>query len=146
MDYLSRQVKRALDGILYANEEQMQKYHDLEINSDYQKLKPGQPCGHLGCASHLSHPCEGCGRYAAGMSIRPDVELAMAKLGQLSRKSALLRNYFEVAERNEWSRDEFLVATLLELHKRTEQLQKQLTVAFQMAPSQEFINAVTMAV
>lgn len=22
----------------------------------------GQPCGHPGCLSHLSHPCEGCGR------------------------------------------------------------------------------------
>ena len=25
-------------------------------------LKPGQPCSHPGCLSHLSHPCEGCGR------------------------------------------------------------------------------------
>jgi hypothetical protein len=26
------------------------------------ELKDGQPCSHPGCLSHLSHPCEGCGR------------------------------------------------------------------------------------
>lgn len=25
-------------------------------------LKDGVPCGHPGCLSHISHPCEGCGR------------------------------------------------------------------------------------
>ena len=30
-------------------------------------LKPGQECGHRGCSHHISHPCEGCGRYAAGL-------------------------------------------------------------------------------
>lgn len=24
-------------------------------------LKPGQPCWHTGCLSHVSHPCEECG-------------------------------------------------------------------------------------
>ena len=24
----------------------------------------GEPCDHRGCLSHLSHPCEGCGRIA----------------------------------------------------------------------------------
>jgi len=27
-------------------------------------FKDGQPCKHNGCLSHLSHPCEGCGRIA----------------------------------------------------------------------------------
>lgn len=27
-------------------------------------LKPDEPCGHRGCLSHVSHPCEGCGRLA----------------------------------------------------------------------------------
>lgn len=27
-------------------------------------LPDGVPCGHLGCLSHVSHPCEGCGRIA----------------------------------------------------------------------------------
>jgi hypothetical protein len=25
-------------------------------------LRDGEPCGHPGCLSHVSHPCEGCGR------------------------------------------------------------------------------------
>ena len=27
-------------------------------------LKPGEPCDHPGCLSHVSHPCESCGRIA----------------------------------------------------------------------------------
>ena len=27
-------------------------------------LRDGEPCGHPGCLSHVSHPCEGCGRVA----------------------------------------------------------------------------------
>lgn len=27
-------------------------------------LRPDQPCHHPGCLSHVSHPCEGCGRIA----------------------------------------------------------------------------------
>lgn len=26
--------------------------------------KPGEPCPHPGCLSHITHPCEGCGRIA----------------------------------------------------------------------------------
>lgn len=26
------------------------------------ELKDGEPCNHPGCLSHISHPCEGCGR------------------------------------------------------------------------------------
>jgi len=26
------------------------------------KVYNGEPCSHKGCASHISHPCEGCGR------------------------------------------------------------------------------------
>jgi len=27
-------------------------------------LSDGDPCNHPGCLSHMSHPCEGCGRVA----------------------------------------------------------------------------------
>lgn len=27
-------------------------------------LKDGEPCYHPGCLSHVTHPCEGCGRIA----------------------------------------------------------------------------------
>lgn len=29
----------------------------------------GQSCGHSGCLSHVSHPCEGCGRIAGKSTI-----------------------------------------------------------------------------
>lgn len=27
-----------------------------------QRYKDGEPCDHPGCCSHITHPCEGCGR------------------------------------------------------------------------------------
>jgi len=30
-----------------------------------QPFKDGVPCSHPGCASHVTHPCEGCGRIGA---------------------------------------------------------------------------------
>lgn len=30
------------------------------------ELKDGEPCHHRGCLSHITHPCEGCGRIAGG--------------------------------------------------------------------------------
>lgn len=29
------------------------------------EFKAGEPCWHPGCASHISHPCEKCGRFGA---------------------------------------------------------------------------------
>lgn len=28
------------------------------------ELRDGEPCGHIGCLNHVTHPCEGCGRIA----------------------------------------------------------------------------------
>lgn len=33
------------------------------------KYNDGEPCNHKGCLSHISHPCEGCGRIAGKGSI-----------------------------------------------------------------------------
>jgi hypothetical protein len=30
--------------------------------NEKRKLRDGEPCEHSGCLSHISHPCEGCGR------------------------------------------------------------------------------------
>jgi len=27
-------------------------------------LADGEPCTHIGCLNHITHPCEGCGRIA----------------------------------------------------------------------------------
>lgn len=34
-------------------------------------LKDGEECGHPGCLSHVTHPCEKCGRVA-GKRLVPD--------------------------------------------------------------------------
>jgi len=33
------------------------------------KLGPLPPCDHPGCYSHVSHPCEGCGRIAGRLPV-----------------------------------------------------------------------------
>jgi hypothetical protein len=45
------------------------------VNSEIPFLGPiifadGEPCLHLGCRSHISHPCEGCGRTGARGVVR----------------------------------------------------------------------------
>lgn len=53
------------------------KYEWINLGYDYdliRKLEPGQPCG-PGCANHVTHPCERCGRYQAGLVDGP-LELA----------------------------------------------------------------------
>ena len=27
------------------------------------RYKDGEPCGHIGCLNHMTHPCERCGRW-----------------------------------------------------------------------------------
>lgn len=37
------------------------------------KYRDGEPCSHKGCLSHISHPCEGCGRVnGQGVIYYPD--------------------------------------------------------------------------
>ena len=35
---------------------------NMKENEAIRTLEDGEPCKHLGCLSHISHPCEGCGR------------------------------------------------------------------------------------
>ncbi|HSW50567.1 MAG TPA: hypothetical protein VLH09_10350 [Bryobacteraceae bacterium] len=37
---------------------------ELTQDPSSSQLQDGQPCSHRGCLSHVSHPCEGCGRVA----------------------------------------------------------------------------------
>ena len=39
-------------------------WETAEPGKAIEHLKDGQPCEHPGCLSHISHPCEGCGRIA----------------------------------------------------------------------------------
>jgi hypothetical protein len=56
-------------------------------------LLDGEPCPHLGCLSHITHPCEGCGRVGGR---RRDAELEEAA-GKLSDMIAMA-----VAAEDEW--------------------------------------------
>jgi len=45
-------------------EEELRLEAEREIRLDGRRrlLRDGEPCNHTGCLSHLSHPCDGCGR------------------------------------------------------------------------------------
>jgi len=46
---------------------------------------PGQACRHPGCLSHISHPCEICGRIG-GRTLTPDEVIAVAVLREISER------------------------------------------------------------
>ena len=37
-------------------------FYDYLISNGFYTIEGGEPCSHKGCLSHLSHPCERCGR------------------------------------------------------------------------------------
>lgn len=41
--------------------------------------KDGEPCKHPGCLSHVSHPCEGCGRTAGRGHVFMGVDMGNGK-------------------------------------------------------------------
>ena len=41
------------------------------------ELRDGEPCNHKGCLSHISHPCEGCGRIAGKQIAEADTIIGM---------------------------------------------------------------------
>lgn len=46
----------------------------------------GEPCSHPGCASHISHACEGCGRIGArGKSVPTYVTYKGKVMGECAR-------------------------------------------------------------
>jgi hypothetical protein len=49
--------------------------------SEINNLKDGEPCSHPGCLSHVSHPCEVCGRVAGRKLVTPtEINERLAKL------------------------------------------------------------------
>lgn len=45
-----------------------------KIASGAADLRDGVACGHPGCLSHISHPCEGCGRIGGRSAQRPGLD------------------------------------------------------------------------
>lgn len=48
----------------YQQKTQLKKRLGLQLPTQY---RVGQPCSHPGCLNHVTHPCDGCGRYRAGL-------------------------------------------------------------------------------
>lgn len=48
-------------------------------------LRPDEPCDHPGCLSHVSHPCEGCGRIAGRYPFPPEIEFGLWPADDLRR-------------------------------------------------------------
>lgn len=69
-----RRVSEAADvAVRMANGNSSDPYHPQSLEFMWgvdertrrlANLRDGEPCGHRGCLSHVSHPCEGCGRVA----------------------------------------------------------------------------------
>ena len=39
--------------------------NDMNKDGRWIRYASGEPCKHPGCKSHISHPCEGCGRVGS---------------------------------------------------------------------------------
>lgn len=44
------------------------------------RIQDGNPCSHAGCLSHVSHPCEGCGRWHPSLVPHYSTQIADAKI------------------------------------------------------------------
>jgi hypothetical protein len=53
------------------------------------ELKDGVPCEHPGCANHVTHPCEGCGRIGASS------KLTAVRIAELEAQLAAINNSTE---------------------------------------------------
>jgi hypothetical protein len=49
---------------------------------DAKVLRSGGPCNHVGCLSHISHPCEECGRVGGRITINVS-EQELIRIGRL---------------------------------------------------------------
>ena len=49
-------------------------------------MRDGEPCSHKGCLSHVSHPCEGCGRIAGKTVITYIVKVDMNKIDNIEKR------------------------------------------------------------
>lgn len=76
-------------------------------------LQPGQPCTHPGCASHLSHPCESCGRYAAGLANGPNVVKGQEYIRELARNDNIISTVVKMSDELGWTWDQALTALVI---------------------------------
>lgn len=101
------------------------KQLETESFSDLVARRPGIPCDHPGCASHLSHPCEGCGRYGAGLQNGPDVFHAKRYIEKLAMNDAVIHSFLMLRQQNNWTWEQ----TLMALGIKQSEINKKLTNA-----------------
>lgn len=64
--------------------------HRVPVPPCSRQLKSGEPCDHQGCLSHVSHPCEGCGRIGGQGEYVPRVS-RFTEQRQTGRTTQLLK-------------------------------------------------------
>lgn len=94
----------------------------------------GVPCS-PGCEHHVGHPCENCGRYAAGLATGPDVVAAYSYVMlTLAEKSPLVYSKIMQGTANKWTLDQMLFAIIIEQHdaieKLTERLERSIVLSY----------------
>jgi hypothetical protein len=107
----------------------------LQQNLSYHALRPGQPCKHPGCASHLSHPCEGCGRYAAGMQSGPCPDAGRKYIEKLALNDALIYSFLMLKLKNDWTWEQALIAMVI----KQDELNRYITDRLNDAISKRFV-------
>lgn len=71
-------------------------------------FKDGEPCDHPGCLSHVTHPCEGCGRTAGrGRPWNEERRWAQEYCASFFEESSVERQTRELAEHYHDVTDEF---------------------------------------
>jgi len=91
-----------------------------DLPSDYPKL--GKPCDHPGCGSHLSHPCEGCGRYAAGSQNGPDVYHAKRYIEKLASSDTVIHSFLMLKQKYNWTWEQTLMAMVIKQNENNKVL------------------------
>jgi len=101
------------------------------IKPKKEKYQPGVPCGHPGCAAHLSHPCEFCGRYAAGTKAGPDEDaLWHSIVYDLTHHDPIVAQVAQAGRQMGWSRLQMLGVMVRHLAEMNEKLAEMTKTAF----------------
>ncbi len=95
--------------------------------------KKGVPCSQW-CANHLSHPCEKCHRYAAGLQSGPDVGAVWARLKMLSFTDPIIDAYLKTGHISNWSDEQVMAAMLLKFQEINTRMQAQINRIIEQSP------------
>lgn len=60
-----RAARRVQASVGLREQNAISEYRHPITGERVRKLKDGEPCKHPGCAHHMKHPCEVCGRTLA---------------------------------------------------------------------------------